>query len=212
MTCAEFQQVLPYIIETGGNAQEEEHLRTCKICADLVQDLRYIAEQAKLLVPMKDPSPKVWDGIERSLQREGLVRPAGARGRLLGPQRRRAIPWLVSAVALVLVAAVLMGRRGADLNHDSAASSSPTLTQVSVRIPDAITAQQDQEILTAVGQAAPSLRPSYEENLRRVNAYISDAEGRLKEEPGDLEAREFLLKAYEQKAMLYDLAMSCSHE
>ena len=84
MNCAEFQKVLPYIIESGGNPEEEAHLQECPICADLVQDLRYIAEQAKLLLPMRDPSPQVWDGIQENLQREGLVKPARARGRLLG--------------------------------------------------------------------------------------------------------------------------------
>jgi len=88
MTCADFQRVLPYIIESGGNAEEEEHLRNCPICSDLVADLKYIAEAAKLLVPMEDPDPKVWDGIQRSLQSEGLVRPTGPRGRLLSSRGR----------------------------------------------------------------------------------------------------------------------------
>ena len=79
MTCAEFQKVLPYIIETGGNEQEQEHLRTCHICSDLVSDLKYIAEQAKLLVPMEDPSPKVWDNIQHSVDREGLSKPHQAK-------------------------------------------------------------------------------------------------------------------------------------
>ncbi len=72
MNCAEFQKVLPYIIESGGNAEEEEHLRTCQVCSDLVRDLRYIADQAKLLVPMEDPSPKVWEGIRGTLERGGF--------------------------------------------------------------------------------------------------------------------------------------------
>jgi hypothetical protein len=84
MNCAEFQKVLPYIIETGGNEEEEAHLSACPVCSDLVKDLRYIAEQAKLLLPMHDPSPQVWDNIQGSLEREGLVKPARARGRLLG--------------------------------------------------------------------------------------------------------------------------------
>jgi hypothetical protein len=84
MTCAEFQSVLPFIIETGGNAEEEEHLRTCKVCGDLVSDLRYIAEQAKLLVAMKEPSPRVWQGIQKSLQREGLAKPGARKGTTLG--------------------------------------------------------------------------------------------------------------------------------
>lgn len=85
MNCAEFQKVLPYIIETGGNADEEAHLKECSVCSDLVTDLRYIAEQAKLLLPMHDPSPAVWENIQGSLEREGLVKPARARGRLLEP-------------------------------------------------------------------------------------------------------------------------------
>jgi hypothetical protein len=73
MNCTDFQNVLPHIIDTGGNAEEREHLASCKICADLVQDLRFIAEQAKLLLPIRDPSPQVWDNIENALEREGLV-------------------------------------------------------------------------------------------------------------------------------------------
>ena len=75
MTCAEFQEVLPYIFESGGDPAEMEHLKTCPICSDLVQDLRYIADQAKLLLPLRDPSPQVWDNIQHSLEREGLIRP-----------------------------------------------------------------------------------------------------------------------------------------
>ena len=76
MTCAEFQKVLPYIIDGGGSEEERKHLETCKVCSDLVADLRYIAEAAKLLVPMEDPNPRVWNNIEREIDREGLAKPA----------------------------------------------------------------------------------------------------------------------------------------
>jgi predicted anti-sigma-YlaC factor YlaD len=95
MNCAEFQKVLPYIIETGGSTEEEAHLASCPVCSDLVADLRYIAEQAKLLLPMHEPSPQVWDNIQGSLEREGLVKPARARGRLLG--------WTMAATSLLLL-------------------------------------------------------------------------------------------------------------
>ena len=74
MNCHEFQDALPQIIEGGGNAEQEAHLKSCRACSDLVRDLQYIAEQAKLLLPMRDPNPRVWQGIEESLQREGLIR------------------------------------------------------------------------------------------------------------------------------------------
>src|ERR1700752_1616948 len=101
MNCAEFQKLLPYIIESGGNPDEETHLQECDVCSDLVQDLRYIAEQAKLLLPMRDPSPKVWENIQGSLEREGLVKPARARGRLLGFIRKNGWPWVTAGLVLL---------------------------------------------------------------------------------------------------------------
>jgi len=103
MTCAEFQKVLPYIIESGGNTEEEAHLASCPVCTDLVADLRYIAEQVKLLLPMRDTSPQVWDNIQGSLEREGLVKPGRARGRLLGFIRRSGWPWVTAGMAVLLV-------------------------------------------------------------------------------------------------------------
>ena len=77
MTCAEFQKVLPDIIDGGGTEEQQQHLASCHVCSDLVADLRYIAEAAKLLVPMEDPSPRVWTNIEKKLEEEsGMARPA----------------------------------------------------------------------------------------------------------------------------------------
>lgn len=76
MTCAELQKVLPDIIDGGGSDEEQQHLKSCPVCSDLVADLRYIAECAKLLVPMHDPSPRVWNNIEKQADSEGLAKPA----------------------------------------------------------------------------------------------------------------------------------------
>ncbi len=115
MNCAEFQKVLPYIIETGGNAEEEAHLSACPVCSDLVTDLRYIAEQAKLLLPMHDPSPRVWDNIQGSLEREGLTKPGRARGRLLGPNGESTnFAWVAAAAAaaVLLILGLFLYSRG----------------------------------------------------------------------------------------------------
>ena len=81
MTCTEFQEVLPYILESGGDAAEMEHLKTCPVCSDLVRDLQYIADQAKLLLPLRDPSPQVWEGIQSKLESEGLIAKAHGVGK-----------------------------------------------------------------------------------------------------------------------------------
>jgi len=79
MTCAEFHELLPSLIDSG-DIDSHPHLAECDNCRALVQDLRYIAEQAKLLLPMHDPSPKVWDNIQDSLSKEGLAPKRDARG------------------------------------------------------------------------------------------------------------------------------------
>ena len=74
MTCNELQRVLPFIIESGGTAEERAHLSECAVCGDLVADLSYIATHAKLLLPMEeDPDPRVWESIQNQLKTEGLI-------------------------------------------------------------------------------------------------------------------------------------------
>jgi hypothetical protein len=70
MTCAEFQNQLPELFESGTDLKEQEHLKTCEQCSALVRDLEYIAQQAKLLLPIHDPSPAVWENIQSSLSGE----------------------------------------------------------------------------------------------------------------------------------------------
>jgi hypothetical protein len=200
MNCAEFQRGLPYIIDGNGSAEEEEHLRTCKVCADLVQDLRYIAEQAKLLVPMEEPSPRVWNGISKTLEREGLVKPAPARRGLLGPQRQ-SWGWMIP-VAAVLALAFGISLWRQHKTHNVAALEMSTQAAPAATTDD----NEDQQVLEQLAQVQPSLRPDFEQNLRTVNAYIHDAKATLQENPDDNEAKQYLMQAYEQKAMLYDMA------
>jgi hypothetical protein len=68
--CNEFQQQLPEFFESGGDLIEHSHLKTCETCAALVRDLEYIAAQAKLLLPIHDPSPAVWENIHNALARQ----------------------------------------------------------------------------------------------------------------------------------------------
>jgi hypothetical protein len=68
--CAVFQDQLPSLFESGGDLTAQPHLKTCENCSALVRDLEYIAQQAKLLLPIHDPSPAVWDNIQSALKKE----------------------------------------------------------------------------------------------------------------------------------------------
>ncbi len=68
--CNEFQQQLPEFFDSGADLIEHPHLDTCETCAALVRDLEYIAAQAKLLLPIHDPSPAVWQNIHSAIAKE----------------------------------------------------------------------------------------------------------------------------------------------
>jgi len=208
MSCAEFQKVLPYIIESGGNAEEEQHLRECQVCSDLVADLKYIADQAKLLVPMEEPSPKVWDGIRGSLEREGLVRPARARGRLLGFQPFGPLPWIatLAALALAVFAVFLFQRAYVGGPRTPEPSSSANVDAPAVAMQTVSMDQDDEQLLQQMNTSRPGMTSSFRDNLKQVNAAIADARKAVRQNPDDTVAREALLRAYQQKAMLYEMA------
>jgi hypothetical protein len=66
---------------------------------------------------------------------------------------------------------------------------------------------EDEQFLSEVGQRAPTMRATYENQLRAVNAYIQQAQAYLDQNPEDQDARQLLMNAYQQKAMLYQMAL-----
>ncbi len=68
--CEAFQQQLPEFFDAEKDLIEHPHLQTCENCSSLVRDLNYIAAQAKLLLPIHDPSPAVWENIHNALAKE----------------------------------------------------------------------------------------------------------------------------------------------
>ena len=74
----------------------------------------------------------------------------------------------------------------------------------------AIAGLNDDDLLQEVAEQSPALQAQYVDNLRRVNEYIQDAKNVVAANPNDEEARRSLLEAYQQKAMLFELAMDRS--
>jgi hypothetical protein len=65
----------------------------------------------------------------------------------------------------------------------------------------------DQQFLRVVSTRAPSLRATYENQLQAVNANIREVQNYLDRNPGDADARQQLMDAYQQKALLYQIAL-----
>ncbi len=66
---------------------------------------------------------------------------------------------------------------------------------------------EDQQFLSVVSTLAPSTRTTYENELQAVNADIRETQAYVNRNPGDVDARQHLMEAYQQKALLYQIAL-----
>ncbi len=206
MTCGEFQKILPDIMEGQRKAEHAAHLQSCSACSGLVSDLSLISQQARLLQASEEPSPRVWNQIEIALRQEGLIRQPG-RDRSLVPafSRRWSLAWLLPVAAILVIAfgvTVYKGGRSQQIASNRVAAP--------VAMSLAANSNDDQQLLEVVGSRTPSMRTSYADNLQNVNAYIRDAEQTVQNDPNDEEAQRSLMAAYEQKAMVYEMALDRS--
>jgi hypothetical protein len=203
MTCTEFQEVLPDVVEGVRNIDQESHLKTCSNCLDLVADLEVIFREARNLEGLYEPGPRVWNTIESTLRQEGIIRDAQRSPALVPPFRRRwASAWLMApAGALALLAFTFLYQRQ---NPTELIATTGTLELPSKPSAD------DGMVLQQASFSTPAVRQTYEASLRDVDAYIKDAEASAKQDPNDEEAQLSLMNAYQQRSMVYEMAMDRS--
>ncbi len=213
MTCIEFERVLPDYLEGGHTPELQAHVSSCPACASLLADLNFISSEARLLQDVEDPSPAVWNALEIQLRREGLIRDGEIRQAspafsLAEFFRRRRGAWLVPvAAALVMVA-------GLKLYRPSGAGDTNPVARVEAPAPPAALpiSTEDQQVLNTVTARFPAQQANYRKNMEDANSYIRDAEQSIKNNPNDVYSQELLINAYEQKQMLYDLAVDRAGE
>ena len=66
---------------------------------------------------------------------------------------------------------------------------------------------EDRQFLSVVSTRAPSMRATYENQLQAVNADIRETQAYVNRYPGDADARQHLMDAYQQKALLDQIAL-----
>jgi hypothetical protein len=205
MNCVELQASLAEI-EDGRSAAQRDHLKTCPECSALVKELILISSSAIELRAVQEPGPHVWKSIESSLRAEGFIRPQ--RGRSLLPSLGSRWGWarrMVPAAAALLIASGLYVRQ-----HSPTVQLAREVAPAAPVSDLALAGLNDDDLLQEVAQQSPTMKAQYADNLRRVNEYIQDAKSVIAANPNDEEARRSLMEAYQQKAMLFELAMDRS--
>jgi transglutaminase-like putative cysteine protease len=202
MTCVELQDSLVEN-ETGSSAEQQAHLRRCPECAKMVADLLVIACAAGDLRAEQEPHPRVWKSIEASLRREGLIR-SRRRGLSLLPSSGSPwswARWMAPAAALLLITLGIYLRQP---TRQYLPETPP------VDVPTDMAGLNDNDLLQEIAKQSPALQEQYADNLRRVNQYIQDAKNIINDDPNDEEALRSLMEAYQEKAMLFELALDRS--
>jgi hypothetical protein len=214
MNCVEFERGLPECVEGSPTPEQQAHLNSCPACSGLVLDLNTIASQAKLISAGDEPSPSVWNALEARLRSEGLIRrsePTYLPFRTSFWQRWRAW-WLVPvAAALALVAGVKLYRPTGVGNDSSVAKQAPTLVQQASKTKaKPPLSHEDQQWLRTVADRPPAQLAKFQADLDQANAFIQDAQESLQSDPNDFYMQQMLINAYEQKQMLYEMAVDNS--
>ena len=207
LNCTQFEELLPDVIDGGAwTTEQSAHTQGCKGCSSLVNDLRSIAQESRLLAESDEPSPRVWQDLRKSLVSEGIIRPQAKHGRLmdffLAPRWR---PILVPLGAVAALAIVFLAYQSNQQSTEKAKQVVATPTSIAANLD-----VEDVQLLNQLSADSPAMRASYEDSLKNVNAYIQDAREAIAKNPGNDAAQDALMQAYNEKTMVYDMATNRS--
>jgi len=201
MNCLQFENALSDYLEGSRTSEQQAHLSSCTVCSNLLADLNLISAEAFSLRELNEPNPKMWNTIEAQLRREGLIREPSP---LLSDFFRRwRTAWLVPVAAALLIAA------GVKLYHPAKVGENQSVSKVSIPkiSPAPAISAEDKDVLRTVASRPPAQAVAYRNDLDQANAFIRDAQDALRNDPNDIYSQQLLMNAYEQKQMLYRLAV-----
>lgn len=190
------------------SAAARQHLSECHACKHFFDDVTSIVALAHQLPAEVEPPAHIWVSIRTELVREGIIREVSSKPEtapwwqsFTEPFRGRG--WATAAVAAVIIlVAFMLGSRPREqalqIPEDPYGS---TVTALSQQEHDLANMQ-----LASTGETS-AVDASLRQNLQQVNEFIADCERRVKEEPKDELAREYLTNAYQQKAQLLSAMM-----
>jgi len=206
MQCNDFEQV----IEESGLLQMSEaaqaHAAGCPSCTALARDFSAIIALAHQIPAEVEPPARLWVALSAQLEAEGIIRlpkikiqvPVEPWWKGFSQLIRGRMLATAGVAALVLVAGFYQIRRPGDPGVHPQSRPEPfaeTATTLD-REEQSLGAMQPASTLGYASNADTSLR----ENLVTVNAFIKECQNRLREDPNDSMAREYLSTAYQQKA------------
>ena len=215
MQCKEVEIVLEQEGFEPLPAAARAHLAECRECRNYVADLTGIVDVARKLPREIAPPERVWVSLRAKLEEEGIIKsPAD-------PMVVERAPWWQSfaglfrgralataAVGLIIVAAAILQVRTNDGGHTVSTASTPPVMSAGPLEATRTTLDEQEPVARGMILASTSaVDTSLRQNLETLDQFIAVCERRIKEEPQDDLAREYLSGAYQQKAELLSAMM-----
>ena len=204
MQCKEVEGVLEQEGWTPVPEAARAHLAGCGSCQSLVADLTAIVATAHLLPAEVEPPARVWKSLRAQLEEEGIIKtPASAR-RSRSWWHGFADMFQTRVLATAGVGLLILAAAALQLQHPVPA---PAEAQ-NIYAGAAMDLSNDEaHLLNMQLTSSSAVDVSLRQNLDIVDGFIADCERRMKEEPRDDLAREYLSGAYQQKAELLSAMM-----
>jgi hypothetical protein len=204
MQCKEVERVLEQQGFVPVPETARAHLAGCSSCQGLVADLTAIVATAHLLPAEVDPPRRVWASLRAQLEEEGIIQDAATRATWWRrfPEFFRARALATAGVGLLIATAVVLQVRPPASHPTEARNTYENYDETSM------TLSNDEAHLPSMQLAGSSkVDVALRQNLDIVDKFIVDCEQRVKEQPGDELARDYLSGAYQQKAELLSVMM-----
>jgi hypothetical protein len=207
MQCKDVAQV----IEQDGFAPLPEaargHIAGCANCSSLVADFERIVTASVQIPAEVEPPARIWISLRAQLEAEKIIREP----QIMLPAKNA--PWwqgfgqllrghlvATAAVALLVIVAGYF-----QINHkttEPVAEANPVIAE-----PFAAAASSLDQVEQSLGPMQTAslsdtspVDHSLRENLATLNTFIKECRKRLKEDPNDQIARDYLAAAYQQKS------------
>jgi len=210
MKCAFYHKLigehLEGTIRPADKARLESHLASCADCRALFEDFRAIADNAKDL-DRETPPDDVWPNVLARVQasrREERMRAAARRDRFSPIFGRARWTWAAALLFAGAVVGLLVGLRPWRTAEPAFKAGSEDI-QTMAKLEDAekhykLAIQSLTEALTsAKGNFDLRTAALLALDLRTVDSVIESCHAAVAKEPGNVDARVFLLAAYQKK-------------
>jgi len=217
MKCQRIKKLINKSIDEKLNPREQEemekHLKRCKDCRDLYEDLYRLVEEAPNL-PELEPSPHLWEKIQASLlQEETQPSPSyPSRFKISFPSLLPKFRYAVGAALILVILAVsvvIWGPRLGPGVKDPLSEQKYTLAKLEEarhyyqKAVEALT----QAFATRQESLDPTLLAELQKSLAVIDTTIDSYERAIRQNPEDIGLQNELLLAYQQKVNVLEEVM-----